>query len=489
MGRNFVVGAKIKGKDEASPAFRRVGRTITRSLLHPISSVRSAVGKLHSALLAVPGVANIMSGLRRAGESVLEVTQLNDRLAKTARLAGVTSQTLQEMRHAAGLAGMETEQLDAGLKKFGIAMGQFRRGGGPMAEVLKKTWTPAARKALLATTSNEEALNLYLEAMSKVPDAGRRADMAVGAFGESGSAMAEVVSGGMDALNKARADFRAFGYVVDDKGTASAEAFNDQVSRVKTSWEGLKTAFGTGVIEGAMPALNELVDWLKANKGSLFEDARKFGRDFASSVADIARNIPGIVSGVASVATDIARVVGSLKDGAPILGGLLAARWFGGMGGGAAASGAAGGGAAAAGAGGALAGLASPAAIMVATQAVGPEDVDAGVASMRAQIAREQDAIVARGRFFRDYAGQRGPLPPSYFRELYGASYNEVRGLSSKAAQAEAAAALMPLVRELVGVAQSKVLVQFAGMPAGARVKTEGKVEVKANVGRVETAP
>ena len=55
-----------------------------------------------------------------------------------AATAGVTTDTLQEMRHVTSLFGMDAEQADAGLQKFNKSIGELKAGTGLLYTYLSK---------------------------------------------------------------------------------------------------------------------------------------------------------------------------------------------------------------------------------------------------------------------------------------------------------------------------------------------------------------
>lgn len=319
MPRDYRVRARIDGKDGVSATFRKAGRNITRFLTSPLRLANRTAGSLRKGLQAVPGITDIVGGVRDVVGAVSGVVtstaDANDLLAKTARRAGVSAQALQEYAYAAQLAGSDQETLYRAVRVFGLSLGQLRAKGGPLQEFLAKV-SPDLRKMLLATNGTEQALEVLFEAIAKLPDANRRAALTSAAFGEEGRALTTMVEDGTDALRERRAEFRKYGYAVSEQGLKTSEDFNDELTRMKTSWEGVKASFGTSFIAAALPELRKLTAWFVENKDTVMATARVFAEDMVTGIKDVVGAVPGILSGLGDIGDALKDIVGAAKEAA-----------------------------------------------------------------------------------------------------------------------------------------------------------------------------
>ena len=69
-----------------------------------------------------------------AKKSIEAASAIND----VAKAAGMSTDTLQEMRHAASLSGISFDELDGSLLKFNKSVGEARAGSGSLYSYLKK---------------------------------------------------------------------------------------------------------------------------------------------------------------------------------------------------------------------------------------------------------------------------------------------------------------------------------------------------------------
>lgn len=306
MGKTYSISARIKGKDDgASSTVRRVGRGISRSLLSPLRAVNRSITGMRRGLQALPGLGMIAGGISRAVTGLADFTtgfsEAADLIAKTSRRAGIATNTLQELAFAGELAGMTTQETSKAMEVFGRVLGQAKSGGGELLSLLKRV-DPDLQKMLVSTQTADEALDLYLETMAAVTDPSKRAALAVAAFGEAGVKMGLLVENGTEALRAQRREAHELGRVLAKETLGEAEAFNDELTRLKSSWGGLKSVFGAALIKEGLPHLRKLSTWISENRGQIFQMARGFAEDVVGGIKSVVSALPGLVSALQAVA-------------------------------------------------------------------------------------------------------------------------------------------------------------------------------------------
>lgn len=320
---DYSVEARLRGRDEsASRAVRGLGRTLRTGLLSPLRAVRSAGRGVLEGFKALPGVGLALGGIRDAATGIVgyveELATANDTIAKTARRAGVTAATLQELRHALGLSGAEAAEVDKALTVFNRSLGDARAGTGSLSTFLRRV-SPDLQRMLLETKSTGEAVDVMFDALAALPTQQERAALAAAAFGRGGLKMTLAVENGTDALRAAREEVRRYGNVLDERALGQSEAFNDELARAKLAWQGLKSVFGTAFIAAALPELKKLTDWFVANKDHAYDLARGFASDVVNGIGAVAKAVPDIAAALGKVVGAIKDVIewfGKLKEGA-----------------------------------------------------------------------------------------------------------------------------------------------------------------------------
>lgn len=314
--RDYSVSAKIKGRDEASSVFRRVGRGLRRYVGGPIRGINRGISGISRGLQAVPGATIIGGGIYAAGRSLIELAtdtaEAGDSIAKTARRAGISAQSLQSLGYAAGIAGSSQERLNKGVQVFARNLGQLRAGTGPLKTLLDRV-SPALRDMMLGAEDTESALRLMFDALGEL-DSDRRMTLAQAAFGRAGEELALIAEGGSEQLAKLEERFRRLGATIDDDALAASEEFNDQILDLKTAWGGLKRVFGGALIKEGLPHLRKLTAWIVDNKSRIGELASGFAQDVVGGMRSVGEALPGILQGLREAAAVLGKVFGFVYD-------------------------------------------------------------------------------------------------------------------------------------------------------------------------------
>lgn len=231
-----ATGRKIsKGGAQASKGLKAVDAAVARTsssmrrLADRLGPVGAALNKLGPAGLAAAGGAVAAGGLlilvKRAAESA-------DALAKQARAADISVESLQEYRFAASLASLETDKLDGSLVKFNKRVGDLTTSGtGPLVNFLQK-FDQSLLDNIKNARSQEEALDLVFRRMASLESQAERTALADAAFSETGRTMTLILGDNAEALDKTRQRARDLGLVISTELTDDAERMNDRLSEM-----------------------------------------------------------------------------------------------------------------------------------------------------------------------------------------------------------------------------------------------------------------
>ena len=252
--------------------FRGVQRSVSR-VIKSATSFRAVVGTL-------AGAAGLGLLVRRSLDTA-------DNIAKIADAIGVTTDTLQELRFAADLAGVSQENLDSALLAFSKRVGEARHGTGTLITLLKNM-DPVLLDNVQSVESMDQAFELIIQRASKMGNTLDHNALLAAAFGRNaGPAMANMLKQGSAGLEEMRRQARALGIVLDEEFLRNAESAKDQLTILATVLENrvieavIKNAekidtFARklievlpGAVDTAVQALNILVDKLDVILASL----------------------------------------------------------------------------------------------------------------------------------------------------------------------------------------------------------------------------
>ncbi len=168
-----------------------------------------------------------------------------------AETAGITTDTLQEMRHVTSMFGVSAEQADKGLQRFNKSIGELKAGTGSLYTYLSKT-DKALLSQVQSAKSTDDALDLVFKSMSNVADSSERAALAGAAFGKSSSSQRMAIMA--DDYENLRKEASDLGLVIDSDLIKSADEAGDKLD---TMAQVIKTQL-TGAVLGLAPAIQSM---------------------------------------------------------------------------------------------------------------------------------------------------------------------------------------------------------------------------------------
>jgi hypothetical protein len=210
------IGSFTGPLDKAERASKKNADAISRhhrEINSAISSSLKPLAKWSAGFLSVSGIVSFTKKSFEAAGAIKDV----------AATAGITTDTLQEMRHAATLNGVSIEELDSGMQKLNKNMGDLRAGSGSLYSYLNKT-----DKALLSQVksagSTDQALDMIFKSMKGLESQADRSALSVAAFGRSGQRLSLVT----DEYQSLREEAKSLGLVIDEDLINSAEEAGDK---------------------------------------------------------------------------------------------------------------------------------------------------------------------------------------------------------------------------------------------------------------------
>lgn len=222
----------------------------------------------------------IGAGVAIAGlsASIVKMTVDLDKLAKTAKAAGVGVETFQSWQFAATQSGVSVDQFSAAMVRANSAVGQVASGGGPAVQIFNQLGI-AARDISGNVRPTEAVIRDFAEALARLPSSAERAAAAAKLFGEeAGPRMALLLKDGQNGLLAFENTARRLGLVVSEEATASAEQFSDQLDILGRA---AKASLYEG-LAALLPAISTITQG--------FIDATPAIKAFATSISNLIGN-------------------------------------------------------------------------------------------------------------------------------------------------------------------------------------------------------
>jgi hypothetical protein len=203
-------------------------------------------------------------------------TAYMDDLAKSAQKAGTSVGDLAKLRFASELAGVGSQQLQVGITRLNVALGEMQGKGTAASRTLQAMGVAAGSTTL-------DALKKVADQFKALPDGAEKSALAVRLFGRAGAELIPLLNSGSDGLTAMAKEAEALGLVVDTKTAKAAEQFNDNLTRLGKVQTGITTQITAGLVPAFMSLTDEMVRGLTV--GSQWQSV---GSSIGSALLNIA---------------------------------------------------------------------------------------------------------------------------------------------------------------------------------------------------------
>lgn len=212
------------------------------------ASIANVIGAVQSLGQAFVGSAIVSAGT----QFVQNMIDVGSELADTSSQMGISATELAEWRYAAGLAGVEANELSSALSRVAVLA---RGGGGGVFTRLGVSTRDAAGELRRASDILEDT-GLAIGAMENETE---RTAMAVQVFGRSGRALIPLFRGTRGSIRELRAEVRAL-YGTDlDRLSEVADEAGDNQDRLNLVFDAFRTRLSLSVLPVVTEALERMV--------------------------------------------------------------------------------------------------------------------------------------------------------------------------------------------------------------------------------------
>lgn len=223
-----------------------------------------------------------------------------DSAAKASRRLGLNIEWLQRHRYAARLAGIEQNTFDMAMQRFTRRSAEAADGTGEAQGALKflKVELKDAEGKMRPT---EELLADVADRLSEIEDPALRVRIAFKLFDAEGVSMVNMLGEGSAAMAELAGEADRLGIVISEKAAREAEAFNDGVSRLMFSIQGLRNAIGVHLLPILLPLVDQFREWAIVNREVISAKVKEF-------VERVAAALPAFIEHVSDAARAVANI-------------------------------------------------------------------------------------------------------------------------------------------------------------------------------------
>lgn len=304
----------------ASAGTIRIGTSInTRGLDKGASVIRSRLKGLQSSVLSASGAMTGLLGVFgiSLGTTVF-VRSINsamgdlDRMAKSSAKLGISANEFRALGLAAELTGTDFNNLEKGLQKLVVRLGDMQAGGGQAVKGIEQLGLAAGD----FTGDTMTDFKLVADSIRELESPAEKASAAFRFFGKSGVELLTVLEEGSDGIDRMVEEAERLGGSFNDVEFNQLQMANDAVAKMNFAFESIiqKLAIELSPIITAL--VDQFTDWATSSLDttSIITDAVSWIADAIGVVADVVHTVKlGFMALQIGVTTVVTGIVGTIN--------------------------------------------------------------------------------------------------------------------------------------------------------------------------------
>lgn len=199
------------------------------------------------------------------GVAIKSALSQADNMGKAAQKMGIPVEELSKLQHAAALSDVSLEQLGTGVGKL----------SKNLVESLGNPSTAAARSlAALGISAKDSAgqirptsdvISDIAEKFAGMKDGAGKTALAMFLFGKSGADLIPMLNSGKVGLQEMKDEAAKLGLVITDKTAKSAEAFNDNLTKLRAAGQGVALVITARLAPALADISSRFISFVKDN--------------------------------------------------------------------------------------------------------------------------------------------------------------------------------------------------------------------------------
>ncbi|WP_417571494.1 phage tail tape measure protein [Parasutterella excrementihominis] len=285
-GKEYSLKAVLSATDKISPALKKIDANFGK-----IGRSFSALGKSSAALaskFALP--LTVLGGVGGFSlkAAVDKFTSLGDSIDKASKRAGVSAQSLQKLRYAAGLGGMSAEQMDQALVKLTYNMGKAARGENKELAAIFKRLGVSLKDSKGNIRDAADVMRNLAQAVKNNESPAVRLRILTAAVGDDlAKQLIPVLEGGAAGLDDMGNEAEKLGIVMNDKMVADSAHLTDTMSKFSQVLDGVSATIGASLAPVIETIVKRIQDWVTANKDLITQRLEAIFEKISKAVSEI----------------------------------------------------------------------------------------------------------------------------------------------------------------------------------------------------------
>lgn len=274
-----------------------------------LRSVGAEAAKL-SSILAGLGVGVSLGGLAAMVKSTADTA---DQMGKLAQQTGVAIEDLSRLRHAAEMSGSNLQTLTGTLRRLNQNLAEVATTGKGAAAEAFNALRISVKNADGSLKTGNEIISEVADRFGKMEDGARKTALAIDIFGKSGAELIPMLNSGAAGLEAMKREADDLGIVISENTFRAAEAFNDNLARMKKVQQGIITQVSAELLPTMLMLSQEMLD--VSRNTNLVSSAAAAAKTFLETLVIVGGNVAFVFRGVGTEIGGIAAQLNALARG------------------------------------------------------------------------------------------------------------------------------------------------------------------------------
>ena len=228
------------------------------------ASVAKVTFKAVGAGVAAVGTAAVAAG-KKIWDFANQAATAGDEVEKTSQKVGFSNEAYQKWDYVMNISGTSMKDCTVGLKTMTNQIDQAKNGSSASVDTFKKLGISVND---LNKMSREEAFAAVTKSLQGMKDSTERAAIANKLFGKSGQNLTPLFNQSSEATKQLMDNAEKLGIVMSDKAVNASAHFQDSLTTLKSTFEGVKNGIVSNLLPGLSQALDGFTGLLTGTEGS-----------------------------------------------------------------------------------------------------------------------------------------------------------------------------------------------------------------------------
>jgi len=263
MSDDTKIKITLEAQDKATQAIRNFGNSIS-DVERKVKGLSGGLGGLTDAITSFINPTTLLIGSvgmasAAIGSMINNAIDNADALNKMSQKTGVAVEDLSALQYAAKLADVDFNELGKSITKLNKAIFESQTNNKELKAIFQSL-NISVRNSDGTFKNAFDVLLELADVFENMPDGVEKAKIALELFGRSGIGMIPLLNGGKEGIKSLTDEAEQMGIVITSQTAIAAEAFNDNLTRLKSLVEGGAISLMSEFLPAIANVTNSLVE-------------------------------------------------------------------------------------------------------------------------------------------------------------------------------------------------------------------------------------